>query len=168
MGFVVHREQWVDGTSGLRGPRHLVQLVEYELHGHRAGAEDGQGIANQSGPLVTALLVAGFVRDFKEMVGKWIAEHIRTRRAVYGRTGAPGSSSGEVAVYVCLCKGLKESDVRRAANAGSTSPETLIAALGLTDPVCCGRCAREIDRLIQVGTAAACPPTSEPGAISLA
>jgi bacterioferritin-associated ferredoxin len=50
-------------------------------------------------------------------------------------------------VYVCLCRGLTEKDVRRVAEAGATTPATLIAALGLDDPCCCGRCRRNIDQI---------------------
>jgi bacterioferritin-associated ferredoxin len=51
-------------------------------------------------------------------------------------------------VYVCLCRGLTEHDVERAAHAGATTGPVLIATLGLDDPRCCGRCARGIDRFV--------------------
>ncbi|MBI3973484.1 MAG: (2Fe-2S)-binding protein [Chloroflexi bacterium] len=51
-------------------------------------------------------------------------------------------------MYVCLCKGLTESDVEACVRAGSTTPEALIAALGLDGDDTCGRCAREIDCLL--------------------
>ena len=47
-------------------------------------------------------------------------------------------------MYVCLCKGLTESDVRRQA-CGSQTVETLIADLGLEDDDCCGRCAADVE-----------------------
>ena len=48
-------------------------------------------------------------------------------------------------MYMCLCKGLKESHVEQVARRGITTPEGLIAALELDDGDCCGRCARRID-----------------------
>ena len=56
-------------------------------------------------------------------------------------------------VYVCLCRGLTEKDVRRAARAGATTGPVLIATLGLDDPRCCGRCARAIDRYVALAEA---------------
>jgi bacterioferritin-associated ferredoxin len=50
-------------------------------------------------------------------------------------------------MYVCLCKGITESDLRRAAPAGETTPETLITVLGLEDEDCCGRCMENIEDL---------------------
>jgi bacterioferritin-associated ferredoxin len=51
-------------------------------------------------------------------------------------------------MYVCLCRGLTERDVRRAARAGVTTGPALIATLGLDDPRCCGRCARAVDQYL--------------------
>jgi bacterioferritin-associated ferredoxin len=65
-------------------------------------------------------------------------------------------------MYVCLCQGLKESDVARVARAGCTTPAALIAALQLSDPKCCGRCAREIDRLVRLAAVTTAQPTNEP------
>jgi len=53
-------------------------------------------------------------------------------------------------MYLCLCKGLTETDVRAVAQAGLTSPEELIDALALDDEFCCGRCALEIDSFVAV------------------
>jgi bacterioferritin-associated ferredoxin len=53
-------------------------------------------------------------------------------------------------VYVCLCRGLTEDDVRRAARAGSRSAPALIADLELNDPRCCGRCARNIHLFVEL------------------
>ena len=53
-------------------------------------------------------------------------------------------------MYLCLCKGITESDVKRLAHYGTTTAEALVAALGLTDPDCCGRCALEIDELVML------------------
>jgi bacterioferritin-associated ferredoxin len=46
-------------------------------------------------------------------------------------------------VYLCLCKGLTEADVKRQARCGSRGVEALIADLGLEDDDCCGRCAMD-------------------------
>jgi bacterioferritin-associated ferredoxin len=56
-------------------------------------------------------------------------------------------------MYVCLCKGLTEADVRCAARSGCVAPESLIARLGLEDDDCCGRCAREIDAIVVLAVA---------------
>jgi bacterioferritin-associated ferredoxin len=59
---------------------------------------------------------------------------------------ARGSGTKEqesLAVYLCLCKGLTEADVKRQARCGSQCVETLIADLGLEDDDCCGRCAMD-------------------------
>jgi bacterioferritin-associated ferredoxin len=53
-------------------------------------------------------------------------------------------------MYVCLCKGLVEADVQRAARAGYVAAEALISCLGLDDDDCCGRCAREIDTFVEL------------------
>ena len=51
-------------------------------------------------------------------------------------------------MYVCLCKGVTESEVRRVACSGTTTAEALIVALGLKDEECCGRCAEDIEDLV--------------------
>ena len=56
-------------------------------------------------------------------------------------------------MYVCLCRGLTERDVEKAALAGATTGPVLIASLGLDDPRCCGRCARGIDRYVGLAEA---------------
>jgi bacterioferritin-associated ferredoxin len=49
-------------------------------------------------------------------------------------------------MYVCLCKGLSESAVRKVPGAvGAPSPQALIKVIGWDDGKCCGRCARAID-----------------------
>lgn len=62
-------------------------------------------------------------------------------------------------MYVCLCKGLTESDVRDAAASGHTSTEALIAILGLEDDGCCGRCLERADELAALASpsCAHCP-----------
>jgi bacterioferritin-associated ferredoxin len=53
-------------------------------------------------------------------------------------------------MYVCLCKGLTESDVRRLAQAEMGTAEMLVDSLGLDDEECCGRCARDIHELASI------------------
>jgi bacterioferritin-associated ferredoxin len=53
-------------------------------------------------------------------------------------------------MYVCLCRGLKEADVRCVARSGCTSPEALIERLRLDADECCGRCLREIDVFVEI------------------
>jgi len=48
-------------------------------------------------------------------------------------------------VYVCLCKGLTESDVKRQARAGYIPVTLLMDKLGLNDDDCCGRCANDVE-----------------------
>ncbi len=57
-------------------------------------------------------------------------------------------------MYVCLCKGLTESDVRQAARTGQVCPETLKMCFGLEDEDCCGRCAKNIDELVTIANSA--------------
>jgi bacterioferritin-associated ferredoxin len=53
-------------------------------------------------------------------------------------------------MYLCLCKGVKEAEVKQLARAGITAPEALIAALGLRDAECCGRCVDDMEDFILV------------------
>jgi bacterioferritin-associated ferredoxin len=57
-------------------------------------------------------------------------------------------------MYVCLCKGLTESDVREAGLSGCLSARQIIAEFGLKDRGCCGRCAKNISELVSL---ASCP-----------
>jgi bacterioferritin-associated ferredoxin len=53
-------------------------------------------------------------------------------------------------MYVCLCKGLTESDVQQAARHGKVCPDTLKTCFGLEDEDCCGRCAKNIHELVAI------------------
>ena len=56
-------------------------------------------------------------------------------------------------MYVCLCKGLTESDIRRASGGSSSpDPQALLESLGLNDEQCCGRCPDRIDELLAIAT----------------
>jgi bacterioferritin-associated ferredoxin len=57
-------------------------------------------------------------------------------------------------MYVCLCKGLTESDVQQAARTGQVCPETLKMCFGLEDDDCCGRCAKNIYELVAIANSA--------------
>jgi bacterioferritin-associated ferredoxin len=67
-------------------------------------------------------------------------------------------------MYVCLCKGLTETDVQLIAQDSSLvqgnglSPDRFISALRLDDDECCGRCARNIQELIAIASNATCGP----------
>jgi len=50
-------------------------------------------------------------------------------------------------MYACVCRAITEAEVRRAGHAGVTSPEDLITLFGLDDASCCGRCARQPERI---------------------
>lgn len=62
-------------------------------------------------------------------------------------------------MYVCLCKGLTETDVRRAAQSCKLDPDSLIARLGLDHEDCCGRCLRNINQLITIASTSAASQT---------
>jgi bacterioferritin-associated ferredoxin len=51
-------------------------------------------------------------------------------------------------MYVCLCKGLTESDVREAGRRGHLTTREIIAEFGLRENGCCGRCAKNIQELV--------------------
>lgn len=53
------------------------------------------------------------------------------------------------AMYVCSCKSITESQVRCLRMAGA-SPANVALSLGLDDPDCCGRCLRDIDRIVML------------------
>jgi bacterioferritin-associated ferredoxin len=55
-------------------------------------------------------------------------------------------------MYVCLCKGLTESDVQDAARSGQICPDTLKTCFGLEDEDCCGRCAKNIHELVALAS----------------
>ncbi len=50
-------------------------------------------------------------------------------------------------MYVCLCKGITESDVLKLGRAGVACPDALAATLGIDEEGCCGRCAKKIEDL---------------------
>ena len=59
-------------------------------------------------------------------------------------------------MYICLCKGLTESDLLSAADAGHTGSQALVDHFGWEDKDCCGRCARNIKEIAEF-SAEPCP-----------
>jgi len=57
-------------------------------------------------------------------------------------------------MYVCLCKGLTETDIRRMAPRRDLCPETFKACFGFDDEECCGRCAEKLPELIAIAKGA--------------
>lgn len=55
-------------------------------------------------------------------------------------------------MYVCLCKGISESDVREAGRAGLVMPCQLKAKFGLKEAGCCGRCSKNIQEFVELAT----------------
>jgi bacterioferritin-associated ferredoxin len=50
-------------------------------------------------------------------------------------------------MYICLCRGITESAVRRLGEEGVVCPNILACELGLNEPDCCGRCLKRIEAL---------------------
>lgn len=59
-------------------------------------------------------------------------------------------------MYVCLCKGITDSQIRNAVAGGLTNYRELRQSLGLSSQ--CGRCAVEARQIFKE----ACPPTHGP------
>ncbi len=56
-------------------------------------------------------------------------------------------------MYVCVCKGITESDVENLGRTGMTCPNKLAAALGIDDEDhCCGRCLNHIVELVTIAS----------------
>lgn len=56
-------------------------------------------------------------------------------------------------MYICICKGIKKSDVENLGRAGITCPKKLAATLGIDDDDnCCGRCLNKIDELVTIAS----------------
>lgn len=61
-------------------------------------------------------------------------------------------------MYVCICKAIREDQIRELGRCGVIDSGDLIDVLGLDQPGCCGRCIRSVDRLVQL----ACDAEIEP------
>lgn len=56
-------------------------------------------------------------------------------------------------MYICVCKGIRESDVEDLGRAGITCPKQLAATLGIDDEDdCCGRCLDNISELVTIAS----------------
>lgn len=56
-------------------------------------------------------------------------------------------------MYICVCKGIKESDVEDLGRAGITCPKKLAATLGIDDEDnCCGRCLDNMSELVTIAS----------------
>jgi bacterioferritin-associated ferredoxin len=58
-------------------------------------------------------------------------------------------------MYICLCKGISEAQVRELGLAGICSPDALAKTLGLKEEGVCGRCIRNIEALVALATSEA-------------
>ena len=67
-------------------------------------------------------------------------------------------------MYLCLCNGITESDVREAGRTGCVMPCQLKSKFGLKHTGCCGRCAKNIDTFVEIavqGASTPCPTMSD-------
>ena len=51
-------------------------------------------------------------------------------------------------MYICLCKGISESEVQALGQLGICSAEELALTLGLDEEGLCGRCLQNVDALV--------------------
>jgi bacterioferritin-associated ferredoxin len=58
--------------------------------------------------------------------------------------------TGNLRMYICLCKGVTDSRVRALGRDGVVSPEALAAELGIDRDDCCGRCFAGIENLAAI------------------
>lgn len=65
-------------------------------------------------------------------------------------------------MYLCLCKGITESDVREAGRAGIVMPCQLKAKFGLKETGCCGRCSKNIREFVEIAASEHRLPVSSP------
>ncbi len=67
-------------------------------------------------------------------------------------------------MYVCLCHGITESDVRDAGRDGFITPRQLKSKFGLKCGGCCGRCAKSIHEFVDLasqGASASCSSAAD-------
>ena len=57
-------------------------------------------------------------------------------------------------MYLCLCKGITDSDVREAGQDGLVMPCQLKAKFGLKEAGCCGRCSKNIHEFVEIAASA--------------
>lgn len=51
-------------------------------------------------------------------------------------------------MFVCICKGIREEDVRQLGERGVVEAADLRDALELDSAACCGRCMRNLDEFV--------------------
>jgi bacterioferritin-associated ferredoxin len=67
-------------------------------------------------------------------------------------------------LYLCLCNGITEADVREAGRAGLVMPCQLKSKFRLRQDGCCGRCAKNIQDFVEIaaqGASASCHSTAD-------
>ena len=68
-------------------------------------------------------------------------------------------------MFVCVCKGIRESDVRQLGRAGITCPKTLASSLGIDEKDnCCGRCLKNVSELVNIAAGEHSRPSFPVGA----
>ncbi len=53
-------------------------------------------------------------------------------------------------MYLCLCKSVKESDIRHLAHGGVSTGAQIVAWFGLDDEEACGTCLLRLDELEEI------------------
>ena len=58
-------------------------------------------------------------------------------------------------MFVCICKGIRECDVRDLGRCGITCPNAIASSLGIDDEDnCCGRCLNKVSDFVRIATEA--------------
>ena len=58
-------------------------------------------------------------------------------------------------MYVCICKGIRESDVHELGRTGMTCPKAIASSLGIDDKDnCCGRCIKKVGHFAKIAAEA--------------
>jgi bacterioferritin-associated ferredoxin len=58
-------------------------------------------------------------------------------------------------MYVCICKGIRESDVLELGRSGVTCPKAIASSLGIDDKNnCCGRCIKRVSHFVKMAAEA--------------
>jgi bacterioferritin-associated ferredoxin len=102
-------------------------------------------ISNRHAPYrETEAFAAAAMSVWRAAIRRTVLQPLLPRRVE--REAAPARSDD---MYVCSCKSITESQVRCLRMAGA-SPASVARSLGLDDPECCGRCLRNIDRIVML------------------
>lgn len=64
-------------------------------------------------------------------------------------------------MYVCICRGVRESDLVQLASGRELSADMLIELLDVDSPDCCGRCVDNADSLAELANAEAARQSNE-------